>query len=322
MIRSLISAVLILSFIFTMSACITEEIPATTAEETTVAEETTTELTTEAETTEAEEETVNINFDEATAEEIFTFNTEIYGKLTVFLQRGYFLIFDEFGSKRFTIYAEGYSTSKTDYVPIGISDDMNFDGYTDFGICYYNNELNSFYFCFLWDNEARTYRYYLPLSTIANPEFNKTNETVISNNRQTYTDTHREKYYFLGEELRLLSSEFVTEEPSEATVIGAESVDAKPDILENGNSVMITLNASPHSDSKWHCIIDDEEIVSLSSENYSETENKYEFLLTSLKEGETFVTFRYISKETGTYAEELVFDVRVDENKNVTAEEL
>ncbi len=317
MIKKYLYVLLIFLFVFTIAACKGTDEPETTTEETTT-EDSTTEETTEEITETAAAETVNIIFSEDKAEEIYSFNSEIYGTLKIYLQDGYFLIFDEFGGKRFTVFAENYTTDKTEGTPLAISDDMNFDGYSDFGVCYYKDTLNSYYFCFLWDNEARTFRYYLPLSNLANPEFNAVAQTVISKNRQTFESAKQETYYFLSDELRLLSSKDITEEPSENTVIGAESVDANINVLENGNSAMITLDANPYSSSQWKCSIDDENIVILSSENYNETDNKFEFLLTSLSPGETTVIFRYISPETDTYVEEININVYVDDSKNVS----
>lgn len=317
MIKKYLSILLIFLIVFTVSSCSNKEEPETTEAETTT-EETTEEETTEEATEAVAEETVNIIFSEERAEKIYSFNSEIYGKLIIYLQDGYFLIFDEFGGKRFTVFAENYSTDKTEGAPLAISADMNFDGYTDFGVCYYKDTLNSYYFCFLWDNEERMFRYYLPLSNLANPEFNAVAETVISNNKQTFESIKQETYYFLSNELRLLSTKNITEEPSETTVLGAESVDANLNVMENGNSAMITLDANPYSSSRWKCSIDDENIIILSSENHNETDNKFEFLLTSLSPGETTVVFRYVSPETGTYVEEININVYVDENKNVS----
>ncbi len=317
MITRYICLLLVSALIFCFSSCVINE-EETTTEESTTEEVTTEEATTEVETTEEIKETVNIEFSEKRAKEIYSFNSEIYGTLKIFLQDGYFLIFDEFGTKRFTVFAENYSEEKTDGTPIGINADMNFDGYTDFGLCYYKDTLNSYYFCFLWDNEARTFRYFLPLSNLANPEFEPLAEIVISKNRQTFEKAIKEKYYFLSDELRLLSSENITEETTENTVIGAESIDANLSVLENGNSAYITLDANPYSLSQWKCTVDKEGIVELSSENYNETDNKYEFLLSAVSEGDCTVTFRYVSPETDTYAEEININVFVDENSVVS----
>lgn len=321
MMKKLICLLAVISLLFSLSSCISDKNEHETQEATT--EETTTaEAVSEEITTKQAEETVNIIFREDRAQEIYTFDSEIYGKLTVFLQDGYFLIFDEFGGKRFTVFAEGYTAEKTDNISEGISTDMNFDGYSDFGVCYYKDELNSYYYCFLWDNEVRTFRYCLALSNLANPSFNKTAQTVISDNRQTHSLIRQETYYFLRDELRYLSSKEITKEPSETAALGAESVDAGLNIMENGNSALISLNINPYSSSSWKCLIDDESIIYLSSENLLEAENKTEFLLTALAPGKATVAFRYVHPETDTYVEEIILSITVDENKNVTAKEI
>lgn len=315
MYRKFLSLFLILSVCFCIYGCKNEKDTETTEEIT--SEETTEEDTSTADAEETTEEAVNISFSKEKATEIYSFPSEIYGTLKIYLQDGYFIIFDEFDTKRFTIFAENYSPSATDKTPVAMHTDMNSDGYTDFGVCHYRDQLNSYYLCFLWDNDTRTFRYYQPLSKLQNPEFNQLADTVIATNRLTYEKSSVDTYYFLGDDLRLLSSKEVIREPEEETLINGDAFDPDTLIMENGNSALISLNTPSGSDSLWKCRIDNEDIVTLSSENNDKEANKTEFLLTSLSPGETTVIFSYTSPDTNASILDVNINVYVDDNGSV-----
>lgn len=286
--------------------------PTTSTETTTTEaeEETTTSPDTEVSATEKQE----INFSEEKAIKIGSFNSEIYGKLTVYHQDGYFLLFDEYEDRKFTVFAEGYSTGKTDGEPQAIFTDMNFDGYTDFGVCYYKDALNSYYFCFLWDNSARTFSYYLPLSNLANPEFNTNKKNIMVYEKLTNIRTVEKTYIYSAGELSLISSKDKTEE---VTTNGAETVNAVLNITPNGDSALLELTANKNSHSKWVCIIEDENIAEMSSEYHNTSENTYEFLLSAVSPGATTVIFRYVSVYTGEYIEEIIVNAITNDDLTI-----
>ncbi len=271
------------------------------SENTTVPEETTIpEIITEAAATE-----VTIKFSADKAVRAGDFQSEVYGKLVIYFQDNYFLIFDEYQERKFTIFAEGYSPSKTDGKPVALFDDMNFDGYTDFGVCYYRDTLNSYYFCFMWDNAERTFRYQPDLSSLANPDFDPVTNEITAYERFTTTTATEKKYVYASGVLTHVSSKNVVEEP---VTDGAETVDANLQITGTGSSSTLILNANENAHSKWVCTIENENVVILSSEFYNEEATAYEFRLTAVSPGATTVIFRYKSVVTGEYIEEIIIN--------------
>lgn len=283
-----------------------------TGTETTVAEE---ESTAEKEDIPANsDKPVIIDFSEKTALNAGSFNSEIYGKLTLYYQDGYFLLYDEFKDRKFTVFAENYSALKTEGKAQAIFDDMNFDGYTDFGVCYYKDAINSYYFCFLWNTAEKTFTYYLPLSNLANPEFNDVNKSVVANERLTTTRTLRKTFVYSAGELTQVSAKDVTEEPEN---IGAEPVDAALQVSSYGKNAKIELKANKTTHSKWKCFIENEDIVILSSENFRISDNTAEFVLAGISPGVTTVIFRYVSVETDEYIEEVIINAKTNEDMTV-----
>lgn len=271
------------------------------SEESTLPEETTlSEAVTDAAATE-----VTIKFSSDRAVRVGDFQSEVYGKLVIYFQDDYFLIFDGFQERKFTIFAEGYSPSKTDGKPVALFDDMNFDGYTDFGVCYYKDALNSYYFCFMWDNGGRTFRYQLSLSNLANPDFDPVTNEITAYERFTTVTATEKKYTYTGGVLTHISSKDIVEEP---TYEGAETVDANLQITGSGTTATVILNANENSHSKWVCTVENENAVILSSEFYNEEATAYEFTLTGVSPGAATVIFRYKSVITGEYIEEIIIN--------------
>lgn len=257
---------------------------------------------------------VDITFSENKALLVGSFDSAIYGKLTVYFQDGHFLLFDEFKDRKFTIFAENYSASKTDGKPVAIFDDMNFDGHNDFGVCYYKDALNSYYFCFLWNQSERTFEYYLPLSNLANPQFNDENKSIVAHEKLTATRTLKKTFVYSADELSQVSAKEVTEEPENK---GAETVDANISVTQGGRTALIKLQANETSHSKWVCYIEDENVVILGSEYYDTENSAYEFVLSGISPGATTVIFRYVSLYTGEYIEEVIINAITKEDMTV-----
>ena len=308
--------------IFTFASCKNEDgkhktgwnNPEEPAETTSSADEATTEAK-EENITDAAADHKEVVFSEKKALKVGSFNSEIYGKLNIYFQDDYFILHDEYKDKEFLVFAEGYSPSKTDGKALAIFDDMNFDGYTDFGVCYYKDALNSYYFCFIWDNAARNFRYQLSLSNLANPDFDPVTKKITVIERLTTTTLVEKTYNYLDGVLNHLSSKNITEEPSTA---GAEPVDAKLQVNSTGKSSTLIFNANENSHSKWVCIIEDENVVTLSSECYNEEASAYEFMLIPVSEGATTVFFRYVSIVTGEYIEEIIVNAITNESNMLT----
>lgn len=277
------------------------------SEATTIAEDT----TADHQTTEANAQEVTIRFSSDKAVRVGDFQSEVYGKLVIYFQDDHFLIFDEYQERRFTIFAEGYSPSKTDGKPVALFDDMNFDGYTDFGVCYYKDALNSYYFCFMWDNGGRTFRYQLSLSNLANPDFDPVTNEITAYERFTTTTASEKKYTYTNGVLTHISSKDVVEEP---VTDGAETVDANLQVTGSGSTATLILDANEISHSKWVCTIENENVAVLSSEYYNEEASAYEFRLTAVSPGATTVIFRYKSVVTGEYIEEIIINAITKED--------
>lgn len=309
MLKKLTAALAVIAIFLTLCACGDKE-PAhktgwnnpeePTTDEVTSAEEDT---TAEEITTEAAAQEVTIKFSSEKAVRVGSFQSEIYGKLAIYFQDDYFLIFDEYQERKFTIFAEGYSPSKTDGKPLAIFDDMNFDDYTDFGVCYYKDALNSYYFCFMWDNDLRTFRYQLSLSNLANPDFDPVSKEITAYERLTTTTATEKKYAYTNGVLTHLSSADVVEEP---VTDGAETVDANLQVTGTGTAATLILNTNENTYSKWVCTIENENVAMVYSEAYNEEASAWEFGITAVSPGATTVIFRYKSVYTGEYIEEVI----------------
>ena len=322
MLKRLSAFLIAVIVLFTFAACKKEDVkhktgwnnPDEPTEATTAVEEETTAIT-EEKITDAAADSKDFVFSEEAALFVGSFNSEIYGKLNIYHQDDYFVLQDEYKDKEFIVFAEGYSPSKTDGKAQAIFDDMNFDGYTDFGVCYYKDAINSYYFCFIWDNTIRSFRYMLSLSNLANPDFDPVTKTITANERLTTTTLVEKIYNYRNGELNQLSAKNITEEP---VTEGAEPVDAKLQVNSTGKSSTLIFNANENSHSKWVCIIEDENVVTLSSECYDEEASAYEFMLIPVSEGATTVFFRYVSVVTGEYIEEIIVNAITSESNMLT----
>ena len=316
MIKKLLALITAAVILFAFSSCKEEEVKhktgwqnpeePVTGETTTKEEETTVKIPdVSASVTEAAE----ISFSEETALKCGEFTSPIYGKLILYFQDAHFLVLDEFGDLKFTVFAEGYSPAKTDGEPQAIFSDMDFDGAEDFGVCYYKDALNSYYFCFLWNSTQKTFTYYLPLSNLANPEFNSKNKTVTAYEKLTVEKTLEKLYSYNAGTLTMISSKEVINEPD---TNGAETVEANMQLFQRGYSSTVVLNANESSHSRWDCIIENESIAIVESYSYDEESSSYEFILTGISPGTTTVIFRYVSVHSGDYIEEIVVNVQTN----------
>ncbi len=310
-------------FIVTLCACNNKETshktgwqnpaePVTTDETTSLSEEETTAIKNDIPAN--SDSTVRIDFSEEKALEVGSFESEIYGKLTVFYQDGYFLLIDEFKDRKFTVFAENYSASKTDNKAVGIFEDMNFDGYTDFGVCYYKDAINSYYFCFLWNKSERTFDYFLPLSNLANPEFREDNKSVVAHERLTTTRTLNKTFVYSAGTLTQVSAKEVTDEPDNK---GAETVNTDLLVSSLGKNAVIKLKVNENTHSKWECFIENENVVILGSEYFDEASHTKEFVLSGVSPGATTVIFRYVSVQSEEYIEEVIINAITKEDMTV-----
>lgn len=321
MFRKTAFLITILALLITFSACSQNENKKNNKDNTAISEKEETTSESEAEITEpatdeitSVSETPDISFSESKSKFIGSFYSQIYGNLKLYLQEGYFLLIDEYDEMKFTVFANNYSYN-SDSSQLPIFDDMNFDSHTDFAVCYAEDGENLYYYCFLWDSEEKNYVYYNPLSSLANPVFDSENCQIISNYKKTKTEIREDIYIFNGSQLTLAFTKDIEIAPG--AIEGPEIINSELEIMENGNSALISLKSKKETHSKWTCYIDDENTVSLTSEYYDESNLTYEFLLSAVSKGSTTVIFRYETFDTGEYIEERIINVTVDANNNV-----
>lgn len=262
---------------------------------------------------------IKIDFDAEKAEYIGSFDSDIYGTLNVFLQDGYFLIYDEESKRRFTVFAENYSTSMAGGKIELIGEDMNFDGHTDFRILFQKDSFNSYYYCFLWNMSAKTFDYSLPLTRLASPQFDINNKVVTSEEKLGNGETTKTVYTWNQNNL----SEFSNESIPAETNAGAPSSKAPYDIIpeytyDDGTKIStITLNTNSDHTYTWLCYIENEDVVYVTEKNFDKDNSTQTISFTAAGTGQTTITLRYAASWNDNYSCQLVFNVYVDGNGNI-----
>lgn len=291
----------------------------TTVAESTTAEETTQETTTEAEsTTEAEKKFV---FDEKKATLIGQMNSEIYGKLTLYYQDEKIAMRDEFKETKFVLDAEGYSPTPSDGGIQLTCEDMNFDGYTDFRLPSSLGNVNSFFYCWLWDMSARTFKYYSPLSAISSPVFNKDTKEIISTNRSSAAQYDVTTYKWVDGQLSVQKHESVTAD--ESVTVSTEIAENMTAEISNGSFVaFLTLYGNPGSQSRWIPIIEDESIVDVLSQTYDDATAKTMICFQAHGVGTTTAVVRFALDKNSDYISEKVFNITADDDLHITIKEM
>ena len=292
----------------------------TAVEESTTSEETTAETTTEAEsTTEPEKKFV---FNEGKARVIGEMSSEIYGKMKLYFQDGKIAIKDEFGDLKFVLDAEGYSpSSEEDGIQL-TAEDMNFDGYTDFRLPSSLGNVNSFYYCWLWDMSAKTFKYYPPLSAICSPVFNKNTKEIVSTNRSSAARYDVTTYKWIDGQLSVQKHELVTADEN-ITSTGAEIAENNTVEISNGMFIgFITLYGNPGSQCRWIPIVEDEGIVDVLSQTYDDATAKTMICFQAHGVGTTTAVVRFALDRNSDYISERVFNITADDDLHIKITEI
>lgn len=292
----------------------------TAVEESTTSEETTAETTTEAEsTTEPEKKFV---FNEGKARVIGEMSSEIYGKMKLYFQDGKIAIKDEFGDLKFVLDAEGYSpSSEEDGIQL-TAEDMNFDGYTDFRLPSSLGNVNSFYYCWLWDMSAKTFKYYPPLSAICSPVFNKSTKEIVSTNRSSAARYDVTTYKWIDGQLSVQKHELVTADEN-ITSTGAEIAENNTVEISNGMFIgFITLYGNPGSQCRWIPIVEDEGIVDVLSQTYDDATAKTMICFQAHGVGTTTAVVRFALDRNSDYISERVFNITADDDLHIKITEI
>lgn len=292
----------------------------TAVEESTTSEETTAETTTETEsTTEPEKKFV---FNEGKARVIGEMSSEIYGKMKLYFQDGKIAIKDEFGDLKFVLDAEGYSpSSEEDGIQL-TAEDMNFDGYTDFRLPSSLGSVNSFYYCWLWDMSAKTFKYYPPLSAICSPVFNKNTKEIVSTNRSSAARYDVTTYKWIDGQLSVQKHELVTADEN-ITSTGAEIAENNTVEISNGMFIgFITLYGNPGSQCRWIPIVEDEGIVDVLSQTYDDATAKTMICFQAHGVGTTTAVVRFALDRNSDYISERVFNITADDDLHIKITEI
>lgn len=292
----------------------------TAVEESTTSEETTAETTTETEsTTEPEKKFV---FNEGKARVIGEMSSEIYGKMKLYFQDGKIAIKDEFGDLKFVLDAEGYSpSSEEDGIQL-TAEDMNFDGYTDFRLPSSLGNVNSFYYCWLWDMSAKTFKYYPPLSAICSPVFNKNTKEIVSTNRSSAARYDVTTYKWIDGQLSVQKHELVTADEN-ITSTGAEIAENNTVEISNGMFIcFITLYGNPGSQCRWIPIVEDEGIVDVLSQTYDDATAKTMICFQAHGVGTTTAVVRFALDRNSDYISERVFNITADDDLHIKITEI
>lgn len=292
----------------------------TAVEESTTSEETTAETTNETEsTTEPEKKFV---FNEGKARVIGEMSSEIYGKMKLYFQDGKIAIKDEFGDLKFVLDAEGYSpSSEEDGIQL-TAEDMNFDGYTDFRLPSSLGNVNSFYYCWLWDMSAKTFKYYPPLSAICSPVFNKNTKEIVSTNRSSAARYDVTTYKWIDGQLSVQKHELVTADEN-ITSTGAEIAENNTVEISNGMFIgFITLYGNPGSQCRWIPIVEDEGIVDVLSQTYDDATAKTMICFQAHGVGTTTAVVRFALDRNSDYISERVFNITADDDLHIKITEI
>lgn len=292
----------------------------TAVEESTTSEETTAETTTETEsTTEPEKKFV---FNEGKARVIGDMSSEIYGKMKLYFQDGKIAIKDEFGDLKFVLDAEGYSPSAEEDGIQLTAEDMNFDGYTDFRLPSSLGSVNSFYYCWLWDMSAKTFKYYPPLSAICSPVFNKNTKEIVSTNRSSAARYDVTTYKWIDGQLSVQKHELVTADEN-ITSTGAEIAENNTVEISNGMFIgFITLYGNPGSQCRWIPIVEDEGIVDVLSQTYDDATAKTMICFQAHGVGTTTAVVRFALDRNSDYISERVFNITADDDLHIKITEI
>lgn len=326
--KTVISIFLILAIVFSFAACKEENNQGTT-----IKQETTTITqqlpTSQEETTALSSELVEPQ-EETTTDEAFAFSktdatslgktdSEIYGTLSLYLQDDKIVILDEYKDIKFLLDSNGYTTKNVESQVEVESTDLNFDGYADFMLLYSETEFNTYYFCWIWDMAERSFVYYTPLSSIPSPQIVEDEESILSLDRTSATQMTVTTYKWIENSLVAQDRQTVTDE--QQTVL-SESIDSEISFEQGGYTSEITLFGNVGSSSQWHCRIENEEIISLVANGFTEENAQFTFSITGMTPGTTTMIFRYALSWDADYVSEKILNVTVNDDYTISILEI
>lgn len=326
--KKLISIFIVFALIFTFASCKNDAQNETTTQNNT---ETTTYFSSELVAPEkVTQEQATLVETEETTEKPFTFNSEtavslgditseIYGSLSLFYQDDKIIIFDEYKDSKFILDANGYATNRVINEISAEGIDLNFDGYTDFMLLYNETEFNTYYFCWLWNMDTKSFEYYAPLSSIPSPQIEEETSTILSLNRTDAINMIVTTYKWVENELVIQSYKQVTDEQQS---VSSEAVDTEITFTQGGYSSEISLYGNVGSSSQWLFKIEDSNVLSLLSSDFNEADAKYTFSVIGVDKGTTTVVFRYAVSWEADFVEEKILNITVGDDYTLSIVEI
>ncbi len=199
-----------------------------------------------------------------------------------------------------------------------LAGDVNFDGYTDFMLLHARGTFNTYYFCWLWDMAAHTFKYYLPLSSIPSPTFDMQNKRIISSDRRSTTLLLTTDYIWQnGELVPVGHGEYSL--PEQTTRAGAaEDVDTSVTISDGKLLSYIEFNTNKDSSCRWICKIENQAVLRLYSDTPNKNANIHRFTFRGVSVGTTTVAFRYSTGWDAGFVAERIFNVTVGRDGRIT----
>ena len=191
-------------------------------------------------------------------------------------------------------------------------EDINFDGYSDFYLLYSHGNLNTYYFCWLWDMDARRFVYYLPLSSIPSPVFDRTRLRVVSSDRRDARTLITTEYVWSGPDLIPVAHGETTLPETPTAAGGLEEADLSYSITNGRTNPTIQFRLNANSLSRWHCRIENQNVLRLVSDTPDVRTLTHRFGFRGMMPGTTTVVFRFATDWNSDFVAERVFNVSVD----------
>ncbi len=254
-----------------------------------------------------------LEFDPEEAEYLGTIETGIYGDVKIYYQDQRLIIYDSYDTKLFELYANGYEPFYN-HTPVElIGDDVNFDGYTDFYLLYSEANLNSYYFFWLWNMQERTFKYYLPLSSVPTPEIDAARRRVISSDMTDLDTLVTTEYIWQdGNIMPIAHGESTVDHSNDSPVPdGPEEADTSMSILDGHILSSVTMHMNEKTRSDWICRIENESIVRLYTNTVDRNDHTHRFIFRGIMPGTTTVVLRYAQNWNSDYVAQRILNITV-----------
>ena len=231
-------------------------------------------------------------FNIANAEYLGAIESNIYGSLYIWYADRKLAIYDAYSNRQFLFSSHGYTPEVSGKEVEMIIEDMDFDGETDFGLLYADNDLNRYYDCWLWVKDDRDFVFSEPLSGIPSPSFDKERQTVYSYNRLSAQNAIVTEYQWQSGGLLPVAHRSL-DNGGDDIITAPEDVDTPITIFDGLPLSGVTLMGNVNSQSRWLCKIEDETVVALYSNEHNPVNAMFRFTFQGLRPGATTVVLKY-----------------------------